>query len=157
MGGTAGRVPDEPVAAGDVWRARDAGGFWRDRRGDAVGDRAGQHSSACGLFSIQHHFDGTLWARHAQWSAVEAALRGTSFLRLPRWLQWATGNIGFHHVHHVSSRVPNYRLEACHGAHPGFAGAAVLTLGDGLRGVEVRAVGRTVRPHGEFFRGRGVR
>ncbi len=85
------------------------------------------------LFSIQHHFDGTLWARHAQWSAVEAALRGTSFLRLPRWLQWATGNIGFHHVHHVSSRVPNYRLEACHGAHPGFAGAAVLTLGDGLR------------------------
>jgi acyl-lipid omega-6 desaturase (Delta-12 desaturase) len=85
------------------------------------------------LFSIQHHFDGTLWARHGQWSALDAALRGTSFLRLPRWLQWATGNIGFHHVHHVSSRVPNYRLEACHGAHPGFAGASVLTLGDGLR------------------------
>ena len=85
------------------------------------------------LFSIQHHFDGTLWARHGQWTALDAALRGTSFLRLPRWLQWATGNIGFHHVHHVSSRVPNYRLEACHGAHPGFAGAAVLTLGDGLR------------------------
>jgi omega-6 fatty acid desaturase (delta-12 desaturase) len=85
------------------------------------------------LFSIQHHFDGTLWARHGQWTALDAALRGTSFLRLPRWLQWATGNIGFHHVHHVSSRVPNYRLEACHGAHPGFTGAAVLTLGDALR------------------------
>ena len=85
------------------------------------------------LFSIQHHFDGTLWARHGQWSALDAALRGTSFLRLPRWLQWATGNIGFHHVHHVSSRVPNYRLQACHAAHPGFAGAAVLTLADALR------------------------
>jgi omega-6 fatty acid desaturase (delta-12 desaturase) len=85
------------------------------------------------LFSLQHHFEGSHWARHAQWDPVDAALRGTSFLRLPRILQWVTGNIGFHHVHHASPRIPNYRLEACHEAHPGFAAAPVLTLLDGLR------------------------
>ena len=85
------------------------------------------------LFSLQHHFEGTHWARHAQWDPVEAALRGTSFLRLPRVLQWLTGNIGFHHVHHASPRVPNYRLQACHDAHPGFSVVPVLTLLDGLR------------------------
>jgi omega-6 fatty acid desaturase (delta-12 desaturase) len=68
-----------------------------------------------------------------QWDPVDAALRGSSFLRLPRLLQWVTGNIGFHHVHHASPRVPNYRLEACHSAHPGFTVASVLTLADGLR------------------------
>ncbi len=85
------------------------------------------------LFSLQHHFEDSHWARHAQWDPVSAALRGSSFLRLPRLLQWMTGNIGFHHVHHASPRVPNYRLEACHAAHPGFAVASVLTLGEGLR------------------------
>jgi omega-6 fatty acid desaturase (delta-12 desaturase) len=85
------------------------------------------------LFSLQHHFEATHWARHADWNPVDAALRGTSFLRLPRLLQWLTGNIGFHHVHHASPRVPNYRLEACHDAHPAFAVAPVLTLADGLR------------------------
>ena len=85
------------------------------------------------LFSLQHHFEGTFWARYEQWNPVDAALRGTSFLRLPRLLQWATGNIGFHHVHHASPRIPNYRLEACHAAHPGFATAPVLTLWSGIR------------------------
>ena len=85
------------------------------------------------LFSLQHHFDGTHWARHERWDPVDAALRGSSFLPLPRLLQWVTGNIGFHHVHHASPRVPNYRLESCHSAHPGFTVASVLTLADGLR------------------------
>jgi acyl-lipid omega-6 desaturase (Delta-12 desaturase) len=85
------------------------------------------------LFSLQHHFEETYWARRVQWNPVDAALRGSSFLRLPRWLQWVTGNIGFHHVHHASPRVPNYRLEACHAAHPCFTTASVLTLADGLR------------------------
>ncbi len=85
------------------------------------------------LFSLQHHFEGTLWARHDDWNPVDAALRGTSFLRLPRLLQWVTGNIGFHHVHHASPRVPNYRLEACHAAHPSFSTAPVLTLWAGIR------------------------
>jgi omega-6 fatty acid desaturase (delta-12 desaturase) len=84
------------------------------------------------LFSVQHHFENTHWARHADWDPLDAALRGSSFLRLPRVLQWITGSIGFHHVHHLAPRIPNYRLEACHRAHPDFAHAPALTLSEGL-------------------------
>lgn len=85
------------------------------------------------LFSLQHRFEDAAWSRHAEWSPLAAAMQGSSFLRLPRLLQWFTGNIGFHHIHHLAPRVPNYRLEECHGAHPAFATAPVLTLRDGLR------------------------
>lgn len=85
------------------------------------------------LFSLQHHFEGTHWARHDSWNPVDAAIGGSSFLRLPRVLQWITANIGFHHVHHLAPRIPNYRLEACHGAHPAFATARTLGIRDGLR------------------------
>jgi omega-6 fatty acid desaturase (delta-12 desaturase) len=85
------------------------------------------------LFSLQHLFDGAQWSRHAGWDPVVAAIEGSSFLRLPKVLQWITGNIGFHHVHHLAPRIPNYRLEACHGAHPAFGAANVLRLRDGLR------------------------
>lgn len=85
------------------------------------------------LFSLQHHFEGAQWARHESWSPVAAAIGGSSFLRLPRALQWVTGNIGYHHVHHLAPRIPNYRLEACHNAHPAFATARVLGIRDGMR------------------------
>jgi acyl-lipid omega-6 desaturase (Delta-12 desaturase) len=85
------------------------------------------------LFSLQYRFEGACWRPHATWDPVTAALEGSSFLRLPRLLQWLTGHIGFHHVHHLAPRVPNYRLEECHQAHPSFAGVPVLTLRDGLR------------------------
>lgn len=85
------------------------------------------------LFSLQHHFEGAHWSRHETWNQVSAALEGSSFLRLPRVLQWLTGSIGFHHVHHLAPRIPNYRLEACHDAHPAFATAHVLGLREGLR------------------------
>ena len=80
------------------------------------------------LFSIQHRFENALWARGAGWSFAAAALRSTSRLHLPRILQWFTGNIGFHHVHHVNPRIPNYRLEACHNADATFQLAPKLTL-----------------------------
>jgi omega-6 fatty acid desaturase (delta-12 desaturase) len=80
------------------------------------------------LFSIQHRFESTLWTSDAEWSFAAAALRGSSYLRLPRILQWFTGNIGFHHVHHLNPRIPNYRLEQCHKAVPEMQGAPVLTL-----------------------------
>jgi omega-6 fatty acid desaturase (delta-12 desaturase) len=71
-----------------------------------------------GLFSVQHRFDGVLWARQGDWSSTIASVQGSSYFRLPRPLQWFTGNIGFHHVHHLSTKVANYRLEACHRAIP---------------------------------------
>jgi omega-6 fatty acid desaturase (delta-12 desaturase) len=72
------------------------------------------HSIGIWLFYIQHQFDDVSWEREDEWSYKSAAFSGCSFLRLPRVLQWFTGNIGFHHVHHLSSRIPNYNLEACH-------------------------------------------
>ena len=82
------------------------------------------------LFSVQHRFEGVRWARHAEWDAVSASLEGSSFLRLPRALVWLTGGLGFHHVRHLAPRIPNYRLETCHNAHPAFATARVGTLRD---------------------------
>ncbi len=86
------------------------------------------------LFSIQHRFEDALWARSDDWSAVTAAVHGSSFLRLPSVLRWFSGNIGYHHVHHLVPRVPNYRLQACHEACAElFGGAQVLTLREALR------------------------
>jgi omega-6 fatty acid desaturase (delta-12 desaturase) len=84
------------------------------------------------LFSVQHRFEGVRWARHADWDAVTASLEGSSFLRLPALLRWFTGALGFHHVHHLAPRVPNYRLKDCHHAHKAFASARVITLREAL-------------------------
>jgi omega-6 fatty acid desaturase (delta-12 desaturase) len=80
------------------------------------------------LFSIQHRFENTSWATEEEWSFTKAALTGSSHLRLPRILQWFSGNIGFHHVHHLSPRIPNYRLEECHNSLPDLQAAPMLTL-----------------------------
>ena len=86
------------------------------------------------LFSVQHRFEHSLWARQTDWTPAGAALHGSSWLRLPKVLQWFTGNIGFHHVHHLMPRVPNYRLQAAHRAEPAFAATVTgLTLWQALR------------------------
>ena len=85
------------------------------------------------LFSIQHRFEHAQWMPDASWSFAAACLGGASYLRLPRFLQWFTGNIGFHHVHHVDPRIPNYRLEECHNADAGFQSASTLTLRTALQ------------------------
>lgn len=90
-------------------------------------------SVALWLFYCQHQFEGTYWARHAEWDYETAALFGSSYFRMSRVGQWFTGNIGFHHVHHLNPRVPNYYLEACHNAHPRFQEATTVTLGSSWR------------------------
>ena len=77
---------------------------------------------------MQHRFERTLWVPDASWSFADAALRGSSHLRLPRILQWFTGNIGFHHIHPLNPRIPNYRLEDCHRRIAGLQSAPILTL-----------------------------
>ena len=62
------------------------------------------------LFYIQHNFEGVYWERHAQWDYFKASLQGSSFYKLPAVLQWFSGNIGFHHIHHLGSKIPNYYL-----------------------------------------------
>jgi len=84
------------------------------------------------LFSVQHRFERTHWKRHENWRFGDAALLGSSYLRLPRLLQWFTGNIGFHHIHHLDPRIPNYRLQACHDANPVLRTGPSISLRSGL-------------------------
>ncbi len=80
------------------------------------------------MFYVQHQFEDVYWARKDHWNFAAAALEGSSFYKLPKILQWFSGNIGFHHIHHLSSRIPNYRLEECHNAEPLFQQVPCLTL-----------------------------
>jgi len=66
------------------------------------------------MFYIQHQFESVYWARDKQWDYVSSAFLGASYYRLPKLLQWFSGNIGFHHIHHLNPRVPNYHLETAY-------------------------------------------
>ena len=85
------------------------------------------------LFTVQHRGPATEWARHHAWTATSAALHSSTYLRLPRVLQWFTGNIGFHHVHHLNPRIPNYRLQECHERVAALSDVPALSFGGGLR------------------------
>ncbi len=85
------------------------------------------------LFYIQHQFRETYWAHEADWDYIAAGLRGSSYCVLPPVLQWLTGNIGIHHVHHLDSRIPNYRLQQCLDENPLLQQVTRLTIGYGLR------------------------
>lgn len=80
------------------------------------------------MFYVQHQFEDAYWERRENWDYMTAALQGSSFYKLPRVLQWLSGNIGFHHIHHLSARIPNYNLERCHNSHPLFLRVKPVTL-----------------------------
>ncbi|RME93964.1 MAG: fatty acid desaturase [Verrucomicrobia bacterium] len=90
------------------------------------------------LFYVQHQFEDAYWERRENWDYTEAALKGSSFYKLPRVLQWFSGNIGFHHIHHLSPRIPNYNLERCHRSHPIFQNVKPMTLRDSLKSIRFR-------------------
>lgn len=95
-------------------------------------------SAGVWLFYVQHQFEDAYWERGEDWDYTEAALRGSSFYRLPRVLQWFSGNIGFHHIHHLSPRIPNYNLERCHRSDPMFHEVKPVTLRKSLRTATLR-------------------
>ena len=95
-------------------------------------------SSGVWLFYVQHQFEGAYWERGENWDYTRAALEGSSFYKLPKILQWFSGNIGFHHIHHLSARIPNYNLEACHKADPLFCGVKPITLLSSLKSMTFR-------------------
>ncbi|MEZ7195850.1 fatty acid desaturase [Pseudodesulfovibrio karagichevae] len=80
------------------------------------------------LFYVQHQFKGVYWAHQDDWDPVKAAMEGSSHYKLPKVLQWFTGSIGLHHVHHVLPRIPNYRLQECYDAVPEMRTVPQLTL-----------------------------
>lgn len=90
------------------------------------------------LFYVQHQFEDVYWERHPEWGFAEAALQGSSFYRLPKILQWFSGNIGFHHIHHLSPRIPNYRLEKAHRSEALFQAVEPLTLRKSLKSFTYR-------------------
>jgi omega-6 fatty acid desaturase (delta-12 desaturase) len=107
-------------------------------------------AGSCGvwLFYVQHQFDGAYWSRNETWTLRDAALQGSSQLELPRALRWLTANIGDHHVHHIGSRIPFYRLPDVVRDQPSLAASTRLTLRDGCRALGLalwdEAAGRLV-------------
>jgi omega-6 fatty acid desaturase (delta-12 desaturase) len=92
------------------------------------------------LFYVQHQFEDAYWESGEQWSYADAALKGSSYLKLPKVLQFFSGNIGLHHVHHLSAKVPNYSLQRAHDEVPLFADVPVLTFADGVRAVRLKLI-----------------
>ena len=78
-------------------------------------------STGIWLFYIQHQFEHAYWATGSDWNFHAAALKGSSFYDLPAVLHWLTGYIGFHHIHHICSKIPNYRLRECFDHNPGIS------------------------------------
>jgi len=95
-------------------------------------------SAGIWLFYVQHQFEDAYWESGEGWSYADAALRGSSYLKLPKVLQFFSGNIGLHHVHHLSARIPNYNLQRAHDDNAIFHEVPILTLRDGLRCVRFK-------------------
>ncbi len=97
-------------------------------------------ASTCGvwLFYVQHQFEDTYWESGENWDYFKAAVYGSSFYKLPKLLQWFSGNIGFHHIHHLSSKIPNYNLEKCHLSHNMFSSVKPLTFWKSFKCINFR-------------------
>ena len=114
-------------------------------------------ASGVWLFYVQHQFDGTYWERGGHWNYTAAALQGSSYYKLPRVLQWLSGNIGFHHIHHLSPGIPNYNLERCHRSDPVFQRVKPVTLVGGFASLKYRLWDEAARKLVSFARIRDLR
>ncbi len=89
------------------------------------------------LFYVQHQFEDAYWESHDEWDYATAAITGSSHLRLHPILQWFTGSIGLHHVHHIGPKIPNFRLQEAHDNHPLFEAAPKMTIGMGVKALRL--------------------
>jgi acyl-lipid omega-6 desaturase (Delta-12 desaturase) len=85
------------------------------------------------LFYVQHQFENVYWARPDVWDPLRVALEGSSYLKLPKILQWFSGNIGLHHIHHVRPNIPNYNLQQCYADIPAFQAVKPITIRTSFR------------------------
>ena len=90
------------------------------------------------LFYVQHQFEDTYWHEHDEWDYATAAIRGSSYFKMNPVLQWFTGNIGLHHVHHLGPRIPNYNLRRCHEENELFHSVTVLTVASALQTLRLK-------------------
>ena len=92
------------------------------------------------MFYVQHQFESSYWARHPEWEYIASAFEGASYYQLPKVLQWFTGNIGFHHIHHLSPKVPNYRLEIAYNSDEILRRPLTLTIRESLRTIPLTLI-----------------
>jgi omega-6 fatty acid desaturase (delta-12 desaturase) len=90
------------------------------------------------LFFVQHQYERAYWQPHDRWNFIRSAIEGSSYYRLPRVLQWFTGNIGFHHIHHLESRIPNYNLPICYAVVPEFRQVVTLNLRESFKCIRLK-------------------
>ena len=90
------------------------------------------------LFYVQHNYEDSYYEHDGEWDYMKAAMHGSSFYKLPRILHWITGNIGFHHIHHLSPRVPNYYLEKVHNKNAELRNVQTITLKTSLESLKFR-------------------
>jgi omega-6 fatty acid desaturase (delta-12 desaturase) len=90
------------------------------------------------LFYVQHQFEDVYWSRQGNWDFITASLEGGSFYKLPTVLKWFTGSIGYHHVHHVNPRIPNYNLAKCHDEVPELNSIRPVNLWGSLKALRFR-------------------
>ena len=95
-------------------------------------------SAGIWLFYVQHQFEDAYWQSGENWDYADAALQGSTYLKLPKVLQFFSGSIGLHHVHHLNSKIPNYNLQRAHDSHPVFATVPTITIADGMRAVRFK-------------------
>ncbi|MBS1678093.1 MAG: fatty acid desaturase [Actinobacteria bacterium] len=92
------------------------------------------------LFYVQHQFEDAYWETGESWDYADAALKGSSYLKLNPVMRFFSGNIGLHHVHHLSAKIPNYNLQRAHDESPIFADVPVLTFGEGVRSLRLKLI-----------------
>ncbi|MHB1834156.1 MAG: fatty acid desaturase [Solirubrobacteraceae bacterium] len=109
------------------------------------------------LFYVQHQFEDAYWQRNDAWSYDLAALKGSSHLKLPAVLRFFTGNIGLHHVHHLSTRIPNYNLQRAHDTYPAFHHVPTLSLWQGIKCVNLKLWDEDAQRLVTFRQGRAAR
>lgn len=90
------------------------------------------------LFYVQHQYDDTYWRQNEEWSYADAAIHGSSYFDLPPVMRWFTANIGYHHIHHLDSRIPNYNLKQCYDENPEFQNAYKLTFFSSIKCIFVK-------------------
>jgi omega-6 fatty acid desaturase (delta-12 desaturase) len=97
-------------------------------------------SAGIWLFYVQHQFEDAYWQSGDGWNYADAALQGSTYLKLPKVLQFFTGSIGLHHVHHLNAKIPNYHLQRAHDSHPVFSTVPTITIAEGMRAVRFKLI-----------------
>ncbi len=90
------------------------------------------------LFYLQHQYENVNWVRNKDWNYIKLALEGSSYVKFPKILQWFSGNIGFHHIHHINPRIPNYNLPKCYAENPIFKNVTPVTFFSSIKTLRLR-------------------